>query len=110
MRLIDAEHFKKYRTELTDDMSPLERMYLIGRNDMVAIIESAPTVEYRWIPVTERLPENQEDVHIWFDRCGGDIDVGWFSLDKKAWFCKGIMLPYTVTHWMPLPEPPKKGE
>jgi len=45
MRLIDADQFKKYRTELTDDMSPLERMYLIGRNDMVAIIESAPTAE-----------------------------------------------------------------
>lgn len=98
MRLIDADQFKKYRTELTDDMSPLERMYLIGRNDMVAIIESAPTVEYRWIPVTESLPEECDTVLMWHKDGFVMLSINAFDVMDE------------VTHWMPLPAAPEEGE
>jgi hypothetical protein len=62
----------------------------------------------RWIPVTEKLPDEQQDVLIWFDRCGGDKDIGWYSTKRKAWFVRSWLLNYNVTHWMPLPEPPKE--
>ena len=55
----------------------------------------------RWIPVTERLPREQETVLIWGKQ--GVILLDW-RRDNK-WSCFR-----DVTHWMPLPEPPKDGE
>ena len=82
-----------------------------------ALIENGVTVQ-EWIPVTERLPDNKERdwvlaqvvedngfMHIpnvmeyrqqrndWLDET-----YGWLSEHNGA---------FTVTHWMPLPEPPK---
>lgn len=35
------------------------------------------------------------------------VDVGNYIKPAKRWVCMG--LPINVTHWMPLPEPPKEG-
>ena len=35
------------------------------------------------------------------------VDVGNYVEPAKRWLCVG--LPVEVTHWMPLPEPPKEG-
>lgn len=81
------------------------------------LISNGVTVQ-EWIPVTERLPDNKEHdwvlaqvvedngfMHIpnvmeyrqqrndWLDET-----YGWLSEHNGA---------FTVTHWMPLPEPPK---
>lgn len=81
------------------------------------LIRNGVTVQ-EWIPVTERLPDNKEHdwvlaqvvedngfMHIpnvmeyrqqrndWLDET-----YGWLSEHNGA---------FTVTHWMPLPEPPK---
>lgn len=68
----------------------------------------------KWIPVTERLPKPETEVMVAFD--DGEVWAVWqnwelygdgenpFAYAKdaewKAW--------HTVTHWMPLPEPPKE--
>lgn len=52
-----------------------------------------------WNPVTERLPREQETVLTWGKQ--GVILIDWRH-DNKWCFCRG------VTHWMPLPEPPKE--
>lgn len=63
----------------------------------------------KWIPMTERLPEKFENVIV-ANKCGKhyDIDKAWWNgycFDRCA---KG---PYqNVTHWMPLPEPPKEDK
>lgn len=55
--------------------------------------------ERRWIPVTERLPDIGKDVLIYSKEDGVDVD-----------YYGGDMFGYwNVTHWMPLPEPPKEG-
>ena len=54
----------------------------------------------RWIPVTERLPKEQETVLTWGEQ--GIILLNWRH-DNKWCVCLG-----DVTHWMPLPEPPKE--
>ena len=54
----------------------------------------------QWIPVTERLPKEQETVLIWGEQ--GIILLNWRH-DNKWCGCLG-----DVTHWMPLPEPPKE--
>jgi hypothetical protein len=57
-----------------------------------------------WIDVNERLPEK----HGWylvFDEYFDEIEVSYYDLE----FSTGNIEGYTkVTHWMPLPEPPKK--
>lgn len=72
----------------------------------------------RWIPVTERLPEANE-----FEEVGGmskvvlgiaknDSGFSLFNpclcvyLSDGRWIFRGK--PVTVTHWMPLPEPPEE--
>ncbi len=75
----------------------------------------------RWIPVTERLPKENGRYLVRYVR---DIDgvhsdevrIMWFA--DAQWRFPFICNPNVrelvtmekVTHWMPLPEPPKEGE
>ena len=66
------------------------------------LIANGVTVQ-EWISVKDKLPEKDEVVIICTDKnfvYAGDLmgDV-WF-LDNDSW-------TETVTHWMPLPKPPK---
>jgi len=62
--------------------------------------------ERRWIPVQERLPEQNEPVLIYTEMIGRHVA----SIDEEGeWFCDygGEWLFPNVTHWMPLPQPPE---
>ena len=68
----------------------------------------------KWIPVTERLPENREDVLVvafWHERW--NVQWGWYAPNGKVWHI-GLMeeTDYPVSYWMPLPQLPQppKGE
>lgn len=73
--------------------------------------ESAELLERRWIPVTERLPEDRSDVLVvayWHERWG--VYMGWCASERAAWSVHigiGDRNDVAVTHWMPLPEPPE---
>ena len=67
--------------------------------------------ERRWIPVTERLPGKYQTVVGWckdnpFSKYTESIvcwnGKGWVFLNAKRYVTN-------VTHWMPLPEPPKEN-
>ena len=66
------------------------------------LIAHGVTVQ-EWISVDDRLPEKDEIVIICTDKnfiyAGELIGDTWF-LDNDSW-------TETVTHWMPLPQPPK---
>ncbi len=67
------------------------------------------TPAMRWIPVTERLPEDPvKKVLIFVPHTHGNIvDVGRY-LGADGWVLEGWYLTQTsVTHWAPLPEPPE---
>ena len=62
----------------------------------------------RWISVKERLPEAGEDVLVYLG--GGKIDVCWL-IHNMFWGASGALYDLDdVSHWMPLPEPPKEVE
>ena len=61
--------------------------------------------ETRWIPVSERLPEKDKSVFVFTD-CG-ETDFAYIGHTTGHWFTNGMLLIPTVTHWMPLPEPPE---
>ena len=74
------------------------------------LIANGVTVQ-QWIPVSERLPEENERVLVYHDdgmirfgiNKGGFADVVstlYLQNHHRTCFSK-------VTHWMPLPEPPK---
>ena len=65
----------------------------------------------RWIPVSERLPEDGETVfviiHDGFERFENGNEVARLTyLGNGNWWSWGRER-YVVTHWMPLPNPPE---
>lgn len=82
----------------------------VGRpSDPVCLVEDAPTVG-GWVSVKDRLPEDAKDVLInivgLMPKIGCYLSTGWFEAVLGYEYESG----YKVTHWMPLPEPPKEDE
>lgn len=109
------------------DLSPFagnEKLFVVDDNVEQAeyLIEHGVTVQ-EWIPVTERLPELDKEVllivHGWEDRLyytgclhRQETERSWLTgIESKASDWKICGFSYlrepSVTHWMPLPEPPK---
>ena len=78
--------------------------------EVADMIWDAPAVDAaQWVSVEEMLPEEVENVLV-FSRHG---DVTWIQTAyriKKHWWQMGGPISSYVTHWMPLPEPPKMEE
>ena len=71
------------------------------------LLDSGVTVQ-EWISVTERLPEKGEEVLV-FDTRENWAGFAWLRPDE-TWTALGFDFPFDlgeVTHWMPLPQPPK---
>jgi hypothetical protein len=75
-------------------------------NETVAdhLIANGVTVQ-QWIPVTERLPEEWNEVLVYIPH----IDVMTFAkLRGGSWYATWDSMKLDhVSHWMPLPQPPK---
>ncbi|GKM06815.1 hypothetical protein NUBL21995_31380 [Klebsiella pneumoniae] len=85
--------------------------------------QPAPAVPGKWIPVSERMPEDDDFVYIWpRPDFGVELHIGQYCERNHkggGWYAQvyeqnyGIEWhPITVTHWMPLPAGPQgvKGE
>ena len=77
-----------------------------------------------WIPVTEQLPELDQEVLVYaVGKIDGFFGSSVYALSKRSlfkyvpsskgseewrspWLC--FMENYEITHWTPLPEPPKE--
>ena len=94
--------------------------HLIANGVVVSKMETTT----KWIPVTERLPDNLDAylVVVMYKynhelEYSYDTDVATFDPSGDAGYIDGVWSTYndwdegqdclTVTHWMPLPEPPK---
>ena len=75
--------------------------------------------EMKWISVSERLPDEGENVLLYCDHpmyINDDHRIPYFTgfLDRGEWYSASdyyeeaiFMEVQFVTHWMPLPQPPK---
>ena len=100
--------------DLIKNLRYLAKVYSICENENMQeyklTVEAADAIEVlskmekttQWIPVTERLPKEQETVLTWGEQ--GIILLNWRH-DNKWCGCLG-----DVTNWMPLPKPPKEDE
>ena len=76
--------------------------------EAVAAIQRQPRM--RWIPVTERLPEEFISVVVSIPSEHSLPIVKEAYLANGCWVTKmAIFSSNDITHWMPLPEPPKDG-
>ena len=95
--------------------------------DAMDFINAIPAADVqpvnRWISVKDRLPEAVEKdvngkiafsdfvlVYLVYDNGFTYITNDRFRVDSKSWLHEIPGEGCKVTHWMPLPEPPKDGE
>ena len=135
--LIDAvesiDWYSVYKGKLITG-APNTENALYKASSIYAVIDNAPSADVvpvqKWISVKDRLPEmgehyQSEDVLVCIDYRPDDPDTtqdSYVSIDHVDFNCfgqgefscerddprDGEPSPYFVTHWMPIPEPPKE--
>jgi len=77
-------------------------------NKLLQLMQTEP-----WIPVSERLPDhnnpvliNVPDYNLNDGKYLGYITIGGYQ--NGTWYQGSVGYPGAVTHWQPLPEPPKE--
>lgn len=109
--------------EFFDQCSPALQKELIEQKEVfelaISAIRAAPKHLDReaWVSVDDKLPQDEKEVLAYYGFNHGDGDLGmrfmgtltYFAHDPEPhWQHKSTGI--TVTHWMPLPEPPEKLE
>ena len=98
----------KLATDAADAIEELQSLLYLMKSNADWLSEKIP----KWIPATERLPELHEEVLVCTEDYG-ETELGFATVavyDGSGWLeCweRKQYLNY-VTHWMPLPEPPKE--
>ncbi|HIC8751214.1 TPA: DUF551 domain-containing protein [Klebsiella pneumoniae] len=65
------------------------------------------TVPGKWIPVSERMPEDRISVILW-DAEIGEVTSGHYSHKTQTFYHCGDAIENEITHWMPLPAGPQE--
>lgn len=104
MRLIDADALKiitvtHYNRELGD---VCDHRYVRAKD-----VEAAPAVAAapQWISVQDRLPD--VDSFLGISRFNNKVRIYDVRTWEPGWVVGGLKIAKDITHWMPLPQPPK---
>ena len=101
-KYIDRDEFVKRLNENVELTNPEEQEWV--KDECIRQAHAMPSVNVgEWISIDERLPDNGETV-LTVDNEGYMIVASWYELG--GWFLP-VCRANPVTHWMPLPEPPK---
>lgn len=65
------------------------------------------TVPGKWIPVSERMPEDRISVILW-DAEIGEVTSGHYSHKTQTFYHCGDAIENEITHWMPPPCAPQE--
>ena len=93
------------REKLVELIAETIELYPSEREELAdGLIVNGVTVQ-EWISVEDELPEDQEEVLVCTRSKNGirNIDMGYMAFDR--FIHRGYA---EVTHWMPLPHPPKE--
>lgn len=108
------------------DVTEVVKMNYVENNVLVDYLLANGVTIQKWIPVTERLPEDRTNILCyvnsvpkgyrqiaWFTKCLEDFCNVDFEGDRRNGFVNydsevGYYRLHGVTHWMPLPQPPKE--
>ena len=96
-----------YNNGHCDDSLERDALAYIRQLDQ-RIVEADKTYP-RWIGVGERLPENGQKIIAAFRDSGGQVaDQARYSNGEFDFASWAYVWADNITHWMPLPEPPKE--
>ena len=108
MRLINADDLiERINVVIEHGLADPDGLHPVSAEVVLETINVIPTAtpEPHWIPCSERLPEENQEVLIQLDK---EITMGWIYPDNEEWaIYEGEMTAevYEVKAWMPLPEP-----
>ena len=114
MRLIDADELLSELKPITYEMEQNAVTIADMSNIMRNWVCRQPTVPSygQWVSVKDRLPEEQKEVLIYLPEYDSVEMAALFeipSLNLKEWAQnEDAYMLNEVSHWMPLPEPPKE--
>ena len=103
-----------YTDDDDNDMQAAYRaMIAAAPHDTPALnsVQSVLTVLGKWIPVSERMPELDTRVLLYFSDYSGHIEDGCIGDEGDGpyhYFFDGDSLSHEPTHWMPLPAAPQQ--
>ncbi len=105
-KLVEIDHVKEKMVEIVGDA--LDSTLLNITDSVVdcvvdALIANGVTVQ-EWISVKDRLPE-ENGIYLTLNK-KRQYEFHIFKTGKRMW--QGIWEEDGVTHWMPLPQPPKR--
>lgn len=119
MRMIDADELvvelkeqHDYIMQCTEVSKNIKWCESVCFHRAIETIERLPTIEaepVKWIPVTERLPEPFVSVLVQMpgERPFPTVREGFITKDGIWHSALYNREPDEVTHWMPMPQPPK---
>lgn len=70
-------------------------------------LQSVDSVAGKWIPVSERMPEDRISVILW-DAEIGEVTSGHYSHKTQTFYHCGDAIENEITHWMPPPCAPQE--
>ncbi|HBT7788382.1 TPA: DUF551 domain-containing protein [Klebsiella pneumoniae] len=106
----DCPAFVEYEVAEVDEA--WSRGFNACRAAMLAAAPQSPgsepaTVPGKWIPVSERMPEDRAQVILW-DAEIGEVTSGHYSHKTQTFYHCGDAIENEITHWMPPPCAPQE--
>ena len=107
MRLIDADKLHYIKVWIANGYDVKKDIVVFAKE--IDKIAKKTECFGKWIPVTERMPEENEygaseEVFVMMGR-GKYVTYSTDFTQDGIWCCN-----HSITHWMPIPEPPEEEE
>ncbi|SWN09721.1 Eaa1 [Klebsiella pneumoniae] len=115
---LDLNDFDGDRRGIADCLCDAEEALIEVVNRRAAMLAAAPqspgsdpaTVPGKWIPVSERMPDENAEQQVLACFKGGDISTLYYFEGRWDDAYGIVPIRQDVTHWMPLPAAPQEGK